>query len=161
MLRKLREAIEDKSFYDTDYGNHIISLADIEEALAGIKELKPVIPQFVADYIEGLRYSGLNFYSAYEYAREFKRADGKTREWLNSEENLEDFARAWLDGYTVEKKTQWVVKIGKGFFTGYDDTKVTFTLDNFPGELDRRIVYDDLHEAESDAEDIGGEVVEL
>lgn len=72
-------------------------------------EKKVIIPQFVGEWIERLRYSGLNFYSAYEYAREFKQADDKTRKWLNSEDNLEDFARAWLYGYAVEEKPQWVV----------------------------------------------------
>lgn len=74
---------------------------------------------------------------------------------------FENYYRACIDGYEVEKEPQWVVKIGKGYFSGYDETKVTYVLDNFPGEIARRIVYEDLNEAESDANDIGGEVEEV
>ena len=90
--------------------------------------------------------------------------DEKVASW--AEENEEDFIHliancSYKDGYTVEKGQRWVVKVGKGYFTGYDETKVTYALDNFPGEIARRIVYDDLNEAESDANDIGGEVEEV
>lgn len=62
---------------------------------------------------------------------------------------------------TVKKEPKWVVKIGKGYFSGYDETKVTYVLDNSPGEIAQRILYDDFNKAKSDADDIGGVVEEV
>lgn len=75
-------------------GMELVSLLD--------EPAKPVIPEFVAEYLEDLREGGLNFYSAYKSADSLYKAEGKVKTWLLSEENLEDFARAWLNGYEVE-----------------------------------------------------------
>lgn len=56
---------------------------------------------------------------------------------------------------------RWVVKIGKGYFSGYDELAVTYVLDDMPDALYGRIVYDDLHEAQTDADNIGGTVEPL
>lgn len=58
-------------------------------------------------------------------------------------------------------ESRWVVKIGKGYFSGYDELAVTYVLDDIPGALDGRIVYDNLHEAETDADNVGGTVEPL
>ena len=62
------------------------------------------------------------------------------------------------DGYTIRKEPQWVVKIGNGYFSGYDELLITYVLDDVPGALDGRIVYDNLHEAETDADKVGGTI---
>lgn len=136
-------------------------------AISGVIEIaeeldepaKVVIPQFVANEIE--RYEDmLDMLSGEYFNNSFEEIDDDgLLVWID--ENQDTFARAWLDGYEVEKEPRWVVKIGKGYFSGYNETKVTYVLDNFPGEIARRIVYDDLNEAESDANDIGGEVEEV
>ncbi|MER2226140.1 MAG: hypothetical protein ABS916_03705 [Carnobacterium sp.] len=56
---------------------------------------------------------------------------------------------------------KWVVKLGKGYFSGYDETKVTYVIDDMPGALDGRIVYNNLHEAKLDANNIGGQAEEV
>ena len=63
----------------------------------------PVVPEFVGDYISGMKENGENIAFAimcniYNVAGE---GNAKAIHWKDS--NPEDFARAWLDGYTVEK----------------------------------------------------------
>ncbi|ECH9299527.1 DUF1642 domain-containing protein, partial [Salmonella enterica subsp. enterica] len=40
-------------------------------------------------------------------------------EWLADAENQETYARAWLDGYEIEKEKRYLVKL-KGVFKGYE-----------------------------------------
>lgn len=60
---------------------------------------KPVIPQFVADWIEENKSRFSNLYNAYGWLG-FKKNDVTL--WVN--ENLDEFAHAWLNGYEVEKE---------------------------------------------------------
>lgn len=70
---------------------------------------KPVIPQFVADWIEGCKKIGINLYRAIDvnYVEEESVLD----DWLFTEGNYDIFARAWLDGYTVEQPQLYTVEL--------------------------------------------------
>lgn len=79
---------------------------------------KPTIPQFVADYTE--EYKGWNddeeFYDEDNASDLFNAMDfdnagmsDKVQDYLV--DNLETFARAWLDGYTVEKEQRYIVRL--------------------------------------------------
>ena len=72
---------------------------------------KPVVPQFVADMIEEAREQSAELEDAFEYVWEV--AIGEFREWFRKLENRDNFARAWLDGYEVEKEKQYLVKMKK------------------------------------------------
>lgn len=143
--------------YELGIASGITTAINLTEKLDEPK--KPFIPQFVADWIERCKEAKHNLCGVLEFA------PTKVDQWIfhthKKSERVDLVARAWLDGYEVEEEPRWAVKIGKGYFSGYDETKVTYVLDNFPGETARRIVYDDLNEAESDANDIGGEVEEV
>ena len=69
---------------------------------------KVKVPQFVADVIECAREQSAELEDAFEYARDaaFR---GELCEWFMRLENRNTFARAWLDGYEVEKR--YLVKI--------------------------------------------------
>ena len=71
---------------------------------------KVEIPQFVADVIEGAREQSAELEDAFEYARDaaFR---GELGEWFMKLENRNTFARAWLDGYEVEKEKRYLVRI--------------------------------------------------
>ena len=75
-----------------------------------IEREKVKIPQFVADVIEGAREQSAELEDAFEYARDaaFR---GELGEWFMKLENRNTFARAWLDGYEVEEKKRYYVKI--------------------------------------------------
>lgn len=67
---------------------------------------KPVIPQFVADKIEYCKNaSGYGLFHAMDYCFQYK----DSADWL--EDNQELFARAWLDGYEIEKDKLYTVEI--------------------------------------------------
>ena len=70
---------------------------------------KVVVPQFVADWIEGAREQSVELEDAFEHVWEV--AIGELREWFRKLENRNNFARAWLDGYEVEKEKRYRVKI--------------------------------------------------
>lgn len=78
---------------------------------------KTVVPQFVADWIKYCKFTNVNLGRAlfisdidfYDYANQ--EDSSKLKEFLGTETNQELFARAWLDGYEVEKEKRYVVKI--------------------------------------------------
>ena len=77
---------------------------------------KPVVPQFVADWIEQRRKRGE--YSLLD-AMHLTAQSEDFRKWIMSSKHQEVFARAWLDGYEVEKEKRYTVKI-KGMDEGYN-----------------------------------------
>lgn len=130
---------------------------------------QPVVPQFVADLVDWtVRANG----APCDVIREFQT---NTPDTVNLPGTLElekldeyfekaycryDFEKACFVGYEVEVPV-WYVKIGKGYFSGFDDTKVTYVIDDAPGALAQRIKYDSKEEAEMDALQIGGTVEEV
>ena len=70
---------------------------------------KVIIPQFVADVIEDAREQSAELEDAFEYVWEV--AIGELREWFRKLENRDNFARAWLDGYEVEKEKRYMIKL--------------------------------------------------
>lgn len=79
---------------------------------------KPVIPQFVADWIKYCKNTNLTMTRAlivdevdfYNYANQKDKS--RLIDFLMVGKNQEIFARAWLDGYTIEKK--WYLVKMKG-----------------------------------------------
>lgn len=70
---------------------------------------KPVVPQYVADWIEYCKFTNVNlvralFISDIDFYNYGSQEDcSKLKEFLGTETNQEIFARAWLDGYEVEE----------------------------------------------------------
>lgn len=123
MLRKLRELIEEKSVYDADYGRYIIGVSDIEEVLADVREELPVIPQFVADWLIYCKKLNMNILTSLMEVsnKEREKSNPELRIWFSSaqgsyKDKVELFARAWLDGYTVEKEKLYIIKFAPSVF---------------------------------------------
>ena len=70
--------------------------------------LKVTIPQFVADYIEFKKEQNFHVSGAMRTIEDHY--DKRVPDWFY-EGNIETFARAWLDGYEVEKEKRYTVKI--------------------------------------------------
>ena len=74
---------------------------------------KPVVPKFVAKWIEECKRSGWHLQKALYRLDD----DEKVSNWAYDEnddlisEKVDVFARAWLDGYTVEKDKLYTVEI--------------------------------------------------
>ncbi|HDI3477674.1 TPA: DUF1642 domain-containing protein [Listeria monocytogenes] len=68
------------------------------------------VPQFVADWISHRRQEGYNLIWSISY--ENNDMPDEVYEWLTSTaDNQELFARAWLDGYEVEKEPLYYVRL--------------------------------------------------
>ena len=93
---------------------------------------KVVVPQFVADVIEGAREQSAELEDAFEYVWEV--AIGELREWFRKLENRDTFARAWLDGYEVNKEKRYLVKL-----KAVDQYLVSVKDENFLGFLQSRL----------------------
>lgn len=97
-----------------EYLNHnCFRRVDTSEVLRDLKQLdepeKVTIPQFVADVIEEAREKSAELEDAFEYVWEV--AIGELQQWFRKLENRDNFARAWLDGYELEKEKRYLVKV--------------------------------------------------
>ncbi|MEI3630397.1 DUF1642 domain-containing protein [Lactococcus lactis] len=86
----------------------------------------PVVPECVADYISELKEKGHGIQfglmsSTYDAAGE---GNEKAIHW--KDDNAEDFARAWLDGYTVEKPQLFYIELPKIFGLSDSTSDSTF-----------------------------------
>ena len=74
---------------------------------------KVKIPQFVADVIEDVREYSSELEQAFQSAWWYE--SDEFTEWYKKKSNRDVFARAWLDGYEVEKEKRYLVKV-KGVY---------------------------------------------
>ncbi|PQF24804.1 DUF1642 domain-containing protein [Enterococcus mundtii] len=97
-------------------GNDAIAACYNESINAGITLMKkidepqkPVVPKFVAEWIEYAKKKGDSLAISFKpwnlYGVEYSKAD----RWI--EDNQETFARAWIDGYEVEKEPLYTVTL--------------------------------------------------
>ena len=70
---------------------------------------KVTIPQFVAEYIEHKKNEDYHLLGAMAEIRSHKNKE--IDEWFTDDDNMELFARAWLDGYEVEKEKRYIVTL--------------------------------------------------
>lgn len=106
---KKQEAIEEINNLPVNacYERPLIDKKDVIEIINQIDEPeKPVIPQFVADWIEKNKSYINTLYNAYTLLGQRK---NDVSLWVNS--NQDTFARAWLFGYEVEKEKLYTVEI--------------------------------------------------
>ena len=101
------------------YEETIYVIIATEEVLKDLKQLdepdKPVVPQFVANYIE---YTKVNEWDLLEAMDNVAYEDDKDlRKWFNN--NTENFALAWINGCTVEKEKRYYVRL-KGVDENYN-----------------------------------------
>ena len=95
---KYREGYEQGKFEGALVGNQLKDADKIRQELN-----KPVIPQFVAVWIEECKAKGKNLLRALLYTPE------KVNSWVDDPYNQEIFALAWMFGYTVENKKRYTV----------------------------------------------------
>ena len=85
-----------------------------EEVLRDLKQLdepqKPVVKQFVADYIKDAKYYEWDLDDVFDHITE-ESEGSEISEWFYTLGNVDVFARAWLDGYEVEKEKRYLVKM--------------------------------------------------
>lgn len=128
-LMKYRSGYEQGKIEGAWVGNQLKDADKIRQELN-----KPVIPQFVADWIEVCKeHLTSSLYLA--MTPSFLKSNNQGIEltlWIKK--NEETFARAWLDGYEVEKEKLYFVKI-----TAAEQYLVRVEDENFLGFLQSRL----------------------
>lgn len=102
---------------------------------------KVTIPQFVADWIEECKNDDFHLFGAME-GISFNQK--KLDYWFREDDNMELFARAWLDGYEVEQEKRYTVKL-KNTNDYLNETEVGFHFyDNYRnnGKFTRKEIED-------------------
>lgn len=106
--------------------SQIINCIDVNGIIKKIEQLdepeKVKVPQFVAGWMNYCKLTGVDLYHAFEmsdlylgnYA--YQKDYPKLKDYFKSEKNQETFARAWLDGYTVEKEERYRVKMKNAYY---------------------------------------------
>lgn len=105
------------------------TVVNIHGVLRDLKQLdepeKVKVPQFVADWIANVKRNGFKFRNSSRFYEEIVSSDDAYRVmyyilkesiageairiWVNA--NRDTFARAWLDGYEVEKEKRYIIKL--------------------------------------------------
>ncbi|CWJ06629.1 phage protein [Streptococcus pneumoniae] len=80
-----------------------------------VEREKVKVPRFVAEWIEEARKACKDVVELFE----FDFTNDEVRKWFMQERPFDLVARAWLDGYEVEKEKRYLVKVKGVHFTNY------------------------------------------
>ncbi|EDB1281704.1 DUF1642 domain-containing protein [Listeria monocytogenes] len=91
--------------------NGCLNVSFPDKAIAKVEEQeRVVVPQSVADWIEQKKANGDQLYIAMD--KSWQSMNYKVSDWLEEgEDRYNKFARAWLDGYEIEKEPLYYVKL--------------------------------------------------
>lgn len=108
ILKELGSEFEQKKFQEgfklgSWIGRQLINADKIRQKLN-----KPVIPQFVADWIEECEAKEKTLLNSLLYTPE------GVNSWVGNSDNQETFALAWIFGYEVEKEPKYTVSLKNG-----------------------------------------------
>lgn len=105
-----QELIEKLKTIDGGYGSrYYIAMGDVFELVEQLDEPQKVqAPQSVAEWIEECKNDDFHLFGAMEGISSSQK---KIDYWFREDDNMELFARAWLDGYEIEKEKRYLVKI--------------------------------------------------
>lgn len=123
----------------SDYGLHKYYAGYKQGKFDGAMEREKVkVPQFVADWIEYAKFEDYHLLGAMDSIAISGRKN--LDEWFRGDDdNMELFARAWLDGYEVEKKKRYEVILcnGQSLKTVYRQGNDRLDFEKVYGDLER------------------------
>lgn len=112
-VKELIKEFEEIGVYGLNMFGTVVRGIPTDTAINLIKKLdepeKVKVQQFVDDVIEGAREHSPELEDALHYA--CSNGSQEFTEWYQKKSNRDLFARAWLDGYEVEKEKRYLVKI--------------------------------------------------
>ena len=137
MLMNKQEFIERMKSLKNIFGNkcEYVKIDAVIELASELDEpQKPVVPQFVADWIEECKNDDFHLFGAME---SISLNQKKLDYWFREDDNMELFARAWSEGYEVEEEKRYIVKL-KGVEEGYNYLNYRTSSDRwfFSGETE-------------------------
>lgn len=143
ILKELGSDFEFKKFQEgfksgSWIGRQLINADKIRQELN-----KPVIPQFVADWIEVCKeHLTHSLYTA--MTPNFMKENGQSLDlilWIKKASNQDIFARAWLDGYEVEKEKRYTVvmkETKQPLYYNAVDKKLFFSMGGLATQFTRK-----------------------
>lgn len=112
-----------EDLFEKLYAFQIVTINGVIEDFKQLDEpQKVMIPRFIADWIVQAKEDGYNIAGAINEAPR-----GAVDDWLELE-NVDIFAEAWINGYTIEKEKRYTVKM-----KGMDKEFTMFKLDKIRG----------------------------
>lgn len=113
-LKELIEKFEERKTIIGNFQGYAVWWEDVKEIFEQLDEPQKVkVPQFVADWIEVCKeHLTTSLYTA--MSPNFIKENNQSFDfilWIKKTSNQDLFARAWLDGYEVEKEKRYLVKI--------------------------------------------------
>lgn len=118
---------------------------------------KPVVPQFVADWIfKAQLIDRRSIRSALETAtiRLYAKRSDEVIDWLKSIENQDIFVSAWANDYEAEQEKRYLVKM-KGMASNFRFLKYNFTSKNCYMGNDSEIQHARLYHTRKELEEAG------
>ena len=137
-LTKYRQGYEKGKLEGEWVGNQLKDADKIRQELN-----KPVIPQFVADWIEVCK-EHLTHSLFTAMTPNFMKENGQSLDlilWIKKASNQDIFARAWLDGYEAEKEKRYTVVIKKTkqpLYYNASENKLFFSMDKIASHFTRQ-----------------------
>ena len=118
LVKTLMKRMEDFGYFPTF--TNVKTFIKEYEKLAKPEPQKPVVPQFVADWIEYCKYHNFTLFGCFDPVKDFERLAGETFEgdarkcigWCRRASDK--IARAWLDGYEVKEEKRYKVTLLNG-----------------------------------------------
>ncbi|CWA57883.1 phage protein [Streptococcus pneumoniae] len=112
--QELIKKLEERRTITGNFQGYVVWWKDVKEIFEQLDEPQKVkIPQFVADWIEVCKeHLTTSLYTA--MTPNFMKENNQSFDlilWIKKASNQDLFARAWLDGYEVEKEKRYLVKI--------------------------------------------------
>lgn len=126
----------------------------------------PVVPQYVADYIETYKGRGFSLGTWLNFVNDDDEIESKTEEWLYGGSHEEKLKREYLlidairYGYEVEKEKKWVVKQRKLYLKSFDIWREECNNAEFVFDKESTIKFTDKVKAEAVALLVDGTVEE-
>lgn len=105
LIKKYENELKEHSIFNETASYALMVKSFLDQLKKMDEPQKVTIPQFVADWIEQRKDEGWKLSQMFLQAN----LEEKYGRWII--DNQETFARAWLDGYTVEKEKRYTVKI--------------------------------------------------
>lgn len=119
-IKALIKKFEEIGIYDLNLFGTVVNSIPTKTAISLIEQLdepQPVkVKQFVADWIEVCKeHLTTSLYTAMN--PDFMKENNQSFDfilWIKKTSNQDLFARAWLDGYEVEKEKRYIVSLKNG-----------------------------------------------
>ena len=157
-----QEWIDEKAIHIRGLGN-IIEEETIKNLLVPKPEL-PVIPEFVAEWIEEVRkqdktliFAITHIYAKNEISESPNEEEKRIFQWMESSDNEEVFARAWLNGFTVEEEPLYRARlkvITDEFIASYLCTQSSDAQDRLKAlEIGSKYIHEDYRHLSEFTED--------